>query len=122
MALSSSGKSCLLTYHLNTEHTTKVYDFVKQLLDEHIKPEMEEISKSKREEVVLMPPGRCTHFYRDGQGITGQKVECSFFDSLEISITMIDDHLIGVGYTRMLLDYMRHRLQDYQFTFEQKIV
>jgi hypothetical protein len=105
------------------EHIEGVYDFIKKLLEENVKIEIEDaLPKVSREDVVLMPPGRCTHFYRNGNGVSGQKISCDYFDSLEISRTMIDDHLVGIGYNRLLLDYMRYRLQDYQYNFEQHIV
>lgn len=111
-----------LPFDIPGDHIESVYAFVKKLLEHNVRLEIRAMSSVEREQVLLIPPGKCTHFYRDGQGVTGDKVPCDFFDSLEISRTMIDDHLIGIGYNRMLLDYMRHRLEDYQFTFEQKIV
>lgn len=109
-------------FDMPEEHTENVYRYIKKLLDDFVRPEIDEIAKTAREDVILMPPGRCTHFYRDGNGVTGQHISCGFFDSLEISRTMVDDHLIGIGYNRLLLDYMRYRLGDYQFAFDQNIV
>ncbi|KAL7543119.1 hypothetical protein ACHAXR_012543 [Thalassiosira sp. AJA248-18] len=111
-----------LPFGVPLEHIEIAFEYIKKLLEDDIKLEMGAMASEKREDVVLMPPGRCTHFYRDGNGVTGQKMSCGFFDSLELSRTMIDDHMVGIGYNRVLLDYMRHRLQDYQFTFEQSIV
>lgn len=111
-----------MPFEIPAKHTENVYEFIKKILEENIKMEMNEMAKAKRADVVLMPPGRCTLFYRDGVGVTGQKIRCDFFDSLEISRTMMDDHLIGIGYNRVLLDYMRHQIGDYQFTFDQNIV
>lgn len=111
-----------MPFDIPLEHVESVYEYIKKFLEDYIKIEIEEMAKATREDVVLIPPGLCTHFYRDGNGVTGQKISCDFFDSLEISRTMIDDHLVGIGYNRVLLDYMRHRLRDYQFTFEQNIV
>jgi len=111
-----------LLFDISSEQVDSVYDYIKNFLETYIRVEIEEMAKAPRKDVVLIPPGRCTHFYRDGNGVTGQQSSCEFFDSLEMSRTMIDDHMIGIGYNRMLLDYMRHRLQNYQFTFEQTIV
>eukprot|EP00581_Thalassiosira_minuscula_P007834 CAMPEP_0183705544 /NCGR_PEP_ID=MMETSP0737-20130205/2589_1 /TAXON_ID=385413 /ORGANISM="Thalassiosira miniscula, Strain CCMP1093" /LENGTH=602 /DNA_ID=CAMNT_0025932701 /DNA_START=144 /DNA_END=1952 /DNA_ORIENTATION=+ len=111
-----------MPFDIPVEHVESVYKYIKQFLDDNIKIEIEEMAKATREDVVLMPPGNCIHFYRDGVSVTGKKISCEFFDSLEISRTMLDDHLVGIGYNRMLLDYMRHHLEDYQFVFDQNIV
>jgi hypothetical protein len=111
-----------IPFEIPPENINKVYNFVTNFLETNIKPEMEEMSKKQKREVELIPPGNCIHFYRDGNGVTGQKVDCQMFDNLEFSRTMIDDHMIPQGYNRMLLDYMRYRLSDYQFVFDQTIV
>ncbi|KAL7544925.1 hypothetical protein ACHAWF_008285 [Thalassiosira exigua] len=111
-----------MPFDIPVEHVESAYDYIKKLLDQYVKVEIDEMAEAARETVLLMPPGSCIHFYRDGTGVTGQKMPCDFFDSLEISRTMIDDHLIGVGYNRLLLDFMRRRVENYQFTFEQHIV
>lgn len=36
----------------------------------------------------LFPPGTCIHFYRDGSGIDGAYVPCTFFD--EVSMIDVD--------------------------------
>ncbi|KAL7517858.1 hypothetical protein ACHAWX_002736 [Stephanocyclus meneghinianus] len=111
-----------LPFDIPPESIEKVYGFVQKFLENTIKPQMDEMSKKQRRDVVLIPPGNCIHFYRDGTGITGQTVPCNLFDNLEISRTMIDDHMIPTGYNRMLLDFMRYYLADYQFVFDQMIV
>ena len=37
--------------------------------------------------IVLFPPGECIHFYRDGSGISGSHVPCTFFDEIDIART-----------------------------------
>ncbi|KAG7374533.1 lipase class 3 [Nitzschia inconspicua] len=37
----------------------------------------------KRMEVVLFPPGKIIHFYRDGYGVTGSVTPATFFDEIE---------------------------------------
>mmetsp|Transcript_29466 Transcript_29466/g.60779 ORF Transcript_29466/g.60779 Transcript_29466/m.60779 type:complete len:101 (+) Transcript_29466:2-304(+) len=98
-----------------------MYVLIKTFLEENVKQRMDDMSKIQRAEVILQPPGRCVHFYRDGNGVSGQIMECDFFDSIEISRTMVDDHLISVGYNRMLLDYMRYNHGDYEFNFGQML-
>ena len=57
-----------LPFDIPSEKIEKVYDFIKAFLEEKIKPEMEIIASKERTPVVLMPPGQCVHFYRDGSG------------------------------------------------------
>jgi len=45
--------------------------------------------------IVLLPPGECIHFYRDGSGISGSYVPCTFFNEIDIARTCVDDHLIS---------------------------
>ena len=64
-------------------------------------------STAKRMEPVLFPPGKCIHIYRDGYGISGAVVPCSFFEELNISRRMVEDHLYGRGYQQIFSDLMR---------------
>lgn len=72
----------------------------------------------KRMEVVLFPPGRCIHFYRDGFGVTGSIVPCTFFDELEVTRRLVDDHLFDSGYIKIFLELMRQYRNDNYYTFE----
>ena len=74
----------------------------------------------KRMDPILYPPGKCIHFYRDGIGISGALTPATFFNEIEISRTMLDDHLI-TGYRRIFLDVMRRYHNDDHFSFEQNV-
>lgn len=66
----------------------------------------------------LFPPGTCIHFYRDGSGIDGTYVPCTFFDEIDVARTMVDDHLISSGYRKIFLNMMRDFHKDDHFSFE----
>lgn len=75
-------------------------------------------SSEKRLDTILYPPGSCVHFYRDGVSISGSYVPCNFFNEIDVSRTMINDHLITSGYRRIFLDVMRSSLADDNFRFD----
>ena len=75
---------------------------------------------TKRMEPVLFPPGTCVHFYRDGYGISGSIVPCTFFEELIISRRMVEDHLYHSGYKQIFLDLMRQHHKDHYFQFERE--
>jgi len=68
----------------------------------------------------LFPPGTCIHFYRDGSGIDGAYVPCTFFDEIDVARTMVDDHLISSGYRKIFLNMMRDFHKDDHFSFERR--
>lgn len=72
----------------------------------------------KRMDPVLFPPGKCIHFYRDGYGISGSVVPCTFFGEIDISRRMVDDHLYHSGYQLIFLDLMRQHHNDHNFRFD----
>jgi hypothetical protein len=72
----------------------------------------------RRMDVVLFPPGKCIHFYRDGVGVTGSIVPCTFFDELEVTRRLVDDHLFESGYKKIFLDLMRQYHNDNLYAFE----
>jgi hypothetical protein len=72
----------------------------------------------KRMDPVLFPPGKCIHFYRDGYGISGSVVPCTFFGEIDISRRMVEDHLYYSGYQLLLLDLMRQHHKDHNFRFD----
>jgi len=104
---------------ISDEFEKSVLAFVKKTLDESIKPFCLRMNKDfgERLEPILIPPGKCIHFYRDGSGFSGRHTPCSFFDSVEISRTMIDDHLTPQGYHRSMLLFMRDVTDDIHFRF-----
>lgn len=67
---------------------------------------------------VLFPPGTCVHFYRDGFGVSGNYVPCTFFGELNFSRRMVHDHLIYTGYELIFLDLMRQFHEDHHFRFD----
>lgn len=57
------------------------------------------------------------HIYRDGVGVSACEVPCDFFDELDVTRTMVDDHLTVSGYDKMLTELMRAHLCDSKFQF-----
>lgn len=68
-------------------------------------------------EVVLYPPGKCIHLYRDGTGISGAYVPCTFFNEIDVNRTMILDHGTASGYDSVFHELMRRHLQEIHFDF-----
>ncbi|KAL3918797.1 MAG: hypothetical protein SGILL_004067 [Bacillariaceae sp.] len=54
------------SYLLPEEKKEEAIEWFSDLLDKNAKP----LSGLKRREVILFPPGKCVHFYRDGVGIS----------------------------------------------------
>lgn len=96
---------------------TRAMDFIDSAIDDYIRPALTPNNIAKRVEPVLFPPGLCIHFYRDGRAISGSLAPCTFFSEIDVSRTMLDDHLIKNGYRRLFLDLMRHYHDDDNFTF-----
>jgi hypothetical protein len=91
---------------------------IMSILDETLPDPSSITNFEKRMEPLLFPPGKCIHFYRDGFGISGNVVPCTFFDELDISRRMIHDHLFHTGYQLIFLDLMRQHHNDHYFRFE----
>lgn len=89
---------------------------VRDLIEENIKPMFKQ-QDHPRFPSVLIPPGNCVHFYRDGVGYSGVFTPCAFFSSIDLTRTMIDDHLIMPGYHRSLLTLMRDWQNDFNWDF-----
>ena len=102
--------------HLKPPYVERTMKFISQGLHKYasIKP-----TTTERITPQLFPPGQCIHFYRDGFSISGTYSPCTFFQSIDVSRTMIHDHLISVGYRRIFLDIMRDHSGDAHFSFEQ---
>ena len=62
--------------------------------------------------------GKCIHFYRDGFGLAGAVVPCTFFSELDVNRRMIHDHLFVTGYRPLFLDLMRQHTNDQYFKFD----
>jgi pimeloyl-ACP methyl ester carboxylesterase len=72
---------------------------------------------SDRMEQVLYPPGTCLHVYRNGVGFAATYTACDFFDTIEFSRTMVDDHLIPSGYHKAFLELLRDHRKDFRADF-----
>lgn len=70
---------------------------------------------------VLFPPGTCIHLFRDGSGFTGSYTPCDFFDSIDFTRTLIDDHMTLPGYHKALLHFLRDKLNNDHFDFQHDI-
>ena len=95
-------------------------DFIKWF-EKKAEKEIETLSDLKRREVVLYPPGKCLHFYRDGVGVSCVQAPCTFFNEFDVNRTMLDDHLIPTGYEVILLETMRSHLKNPNFQFDAQV-
>ena len=75
-----------------------------------------------RREIVLYPPGKCIHFYRDGVGISTVEVPCTIFNELDVARSMVDDHLVPTGYNPILTETMRSHLKQSRFQFKNDVM
>ena len=94
--------------------------WVTDYLHENVKPDIDKVTK-ERYEVELFPPGRCIHFFRDGQGISVRYMPCTFFDQFDVCRTMVDDHLVSTGYNRVFLELIRQTANDSRFFFRNDV-
>jgi len=101
----------------NVESVMKIVD---KAVEKYVKPGMLKSGNSsdKRLETILYPPGSCVHFYRDGVSISGSYVPCDFFNEIDVSRTMVNDHLISHGYRRIFLELERSVRNDDHFSFD----
>lgn len=67
---------------------------------------------------VLVPPGECVHFFRDGIGWQAAYTPCDRFDEIEAVRHLVSDHLIDTGYYRGLLGYIRDIKKDVNWKFD----
>ena len=102
------------------ERKDKLLDLIDPLLQEHVAPSINKRTE-RRMEVELYPPGKIVHFYRDGSGISGSIVPCTFFNQLDVKRRMVLDHLFHSGYERIFLDIMRLHYKDHSFVFENPV-
>jgi hypothetical protein len=94
-----------------------VLDWAKTHIEQNVKPKF---GQPKRERVqnLLIPPGVCLHFYRDGVGYSGVYTPCSFFESIDITRTLVDDHLVLPGYHRALVSIMRDWDENFNVSYQ----
>ena len=93
-----------------------VLDWAKGFIEREIKPTLKK-KKRKRLSNLLIPPGSCIHLYRDGVGYSAAYTPCSFFTSIDVTRTLIDDHLVVPGYHRAMVTVMRDRENDFNVSF-----
>lgn len=96
-------------------------DHLKKHLGDVVKPELDAVIK-ERVKQVLIPPGTCIHLFRDGIAVSGTYTPCDFFNEVDISRTMLDDHYTLPGYHRLFLELARMNQKDLHFKFEHDIV
>ena len=99
--------------------TENIVNFANQTLDTTVRPFLN--TNTNRLTPALIPPGECIHLFRDGSGVSGTHTPCSFFTSIDVSRTMIDDHLVPPGYHRLFLEFIRDHQGDLQYNFEHSI-
>jgi len=109
-----------LRFWIGESEVRTAMKFVDKVITEYIRPGIvkDNLQPPERAEPVLFPPGTLVHFYRDGSSISGSYAPCTFFGEIDISRTMIDDHLIKKGYHRLFLTLMRDYHDDEHFAFE----
>ena len=111
-----------LPFDLPTEKRAAVAEWMRNALTDRSKSIIESSKlRSDRMEVVLFPPGKCIHLYRDGVGISGCYVPCTFFNEVDVSRTMVEDHLVPPGYNKLLHELMRDHLGMINFRFRNEI-
>jgi len=98
----------------------------KKFVIEQMKKKMEEDFNSYRVnrcpvDVVLFPPGKCIHLYNDGIKYSASYVPCTFFNKIEVTRTMLNDHRTGGGYSRVIHEMMRTHLDDLTFVFPHSV-
>lgn len=103
-------------FDMPREKDESVLNFVNTTLNKMVRPLLKNIP-TERLTPVLVPPGRCVHFFRDGSSFSGRHTPCDFFNSIDITWTMIDDHLTDTGYHRALLSFIRSYRNDMNFRF-----
>lgn len=94
-----------------------ILEWIKSNFDKDVKPKVRARGKRERIPNLLIPPGNCLHFYRDGVGFSGAFTPCKFFDEIDLARTLIDDHLVMPGYHRALVTVMRDWNQDFSVSF-----
>ena len=98
-----------------------ILDWVQKGMETNEKPKFDQVRKD-RLPVVLYPPGTCIHMFRDGFGFTATYTPCSFFNRVEFSRTLFDDHLIPPGYHEAMLGMLRDGTDNLNDDFEHDIM
>lgn len=69
---------------------------------------------TERASVVLFPPGKNLHLYRDGRGWSAPYVPCTFFSTIEFTRRMLDDH-VRSAYDRAFREILEQRNKRFNF-------
>lgn len=96
------------------EQKKSILEYVEKAIEEDYKKYKVEFEPV---DVVLFPPGKCIHVYRDGTGVSGAYVPCTFFNEIDVNRTMIMDHGTADGYDRLFHELMRGSLHQIHFSF-----
>jgi hypothetical protein len=107
---------------LNLPNQEGIVEWVDDIMEKNDRPYFSDCAEKKRMEQLLYPPGTCIHLFRDGSGFQATYTSCSFFDSIDLSRTMIDDHLIPTGYHRAFLELLRDNRKDYGADFDHDLM
>jgi hypothetical protein len=108
-----------MPFPIPDDKISEAVEWAKGEIKKNVKSTLECVS-AERSEIVLFPPGRCVHLYRDGVGISASYVPCDFFDMVDVSRTMVEDHLT-TGYDKVFVELMRGHLQDSKFEFRHDV-
>lgn len=93
-----------------------VLKWVNDFMDKEVRPKFK-VEKRERVPSLLIPPGKCIHLFRDGYGFSGTYIPCGYFSSVELSRTIVDDHMIGTGYQRAMLSVVQDMDRNYSVSF-----
>jgi hypothetical protein len=104
-------------YLLSESGTDALMEVVNTVLETYAKPSINKPT-TKRVPPELCPPGTCVHLYRDGSGIAGSIAPGTFFQEIDLTRRMVNDHLISSGYEFYLLGLMRQYTKDHNFRFD----
>jgi len=102
----AEGINRLSPIALNADEVQNVIKFCKAQLQTYLAPGIQRKSL-KRSHVVLFPPGRCLHVYRDGVGTSCCWVPCDFFSEIDVTRTMFQDHFAVEGYDLLFNELLR---------------
>ena len=103
---------------LSKEQHDHILNYIEKGLDEEYDKYRVEYNPL---EVVLYPPGKCLHLYRDGVGISAAYVPCTFFKEIDVTRTMLLDHGTTDGYDKIFHEMMRGHLKQIYFNFPHDI-
>jgi len=111
----------LMLDHFHVPNANGLLQWMNETMDKIDRPRMASVP-TERVKPELYPPGTCVHLFRDGAGISATYKDCSFFGQVELSRTLLDDHLIPTGYHRNMVEFMRGQTNNLNFDFPDKVL